>query len=183
MRKRNFIKTASLLVAATLAVPSLGLAQTNAAPAADQAKVQALAKDYQATATKLASIREATYEANPDLAEQRDAFQAMIEKRMADNGFDADAKLERMQEIATQIKDEDLAEAKKQALVKEFQQARQKMLSAQRDVLSEPDVQQAGEALQEDTLAAMKEQNKTTSGLLERLARLRQDLQAANTNG
>jgi len=183
MKQLKFLKTASLLAAAAFALPGVTLAQAGAAPTADQAKVKAMAQDYQAAAQELASIREATYKANPELAEQRDAFQSMIEERMEENGYDADDKLERMKEIASQLKAEDIEEAKKQQLVQEFQQERQKLLSAQQEALAESNVKEAGEKLQQDTLAAMKAQNKKTTSLLERLTRLRKDLQEATTNG
>ena len=180
----KFLKTAALLAAVATAMPGALLAQNGAAPsAADQAKVQALAQDYQDVAGKLEQIRETTYEANPELAEQRDDFQAMIEERMSENGFDADAKLDRMQAIADQLKQEETGEAKKQELVKEFQEVRQSMLNAQREALSEPEVQAAGEKLQSDTLAAMKTQNEQTQVLLDRLARLREDLRKASQAG
>lgn len=180
MNTSKYIRMAALATAISL--PGVALAQSQA-PAADQAKVQALAQEYQAAAQKLAGIREATYDANPELAEQRDAFQAMIEARMAENGFDADGKLDEMQAIADQLKSEDIDEARKQELVGEFQKSRQSLLSAQRDALSEPDVQQAGEKLQKDTLAAMRDQNAETAELLERLGRLRADIQSAAKPG
>ncbi len=186
MQKLKLLKAAALAASVTtLTLPSVGLAQPSEPPTAapNQAKVQALAQDYQEVAKKLAEIRETTYKANPELAEQRDAFQAMIEERMEDGGYDADAKLEKMQDIASQLKSEDIEEAKKQELVKKFQQERQKMLNAQREALAETDVKKAGEKLQEDTLAAMKAHDESTDKLLERLARLRSDLQKATTNG
>lgn len=184
MMNMKLFRAVALATVAGLGLPSAAQAQAETAPsAAEQAKVQALAQDYQEVAGKLAAIRQATYEANPELAEQRDEFQALIEERMAENGFDAEDKLERMKEIASQLKAEDVEEAKKQALVQEFQQERQKMLSAQREALAEADIKQAGEKLQQDTLAAMKAQDEQTEALLERLARLRKDLRAATNKG
>lgn len=190
MQKIKVLKLAAIAAtAASLALPGTSLAQAAQgggaapAPSASQAKVQALAKDYQEVAQKLAEIRETTYKANPELAEQRDAFQGMIEKRMQKNGYDADGKLEEMEGIASKLQEKDLDEAKKQELAQEFQQERQKMLNAQREVLAEPDVKKAGEKLQEDTLTAMKAQDKTTDSLLERMTRLRNDIQKATTNG
>lgn len=191
MQKIKVLKLAAVAAtAASLALPGASLAQAAQgggaaapAPSASQAKVQALAKDYQEVAQQLAEIRETTYKANPELAEQRDAFQSMIEERMQKNGYDADGKLEEMEGIASKLQKKDLDDAKKQKLAQEFQQERQKMLNAQREVLAEPDVKEAGEKLQKDTLTAMKAQDKTTNSLLERMTRLRNDIQKATTNG
>lgn len=183
MTKQNLLLSAlvatfmSASVPATAAAPGADANAPSAAQQAQQAKIQALAQEYREITTELGKIRDATYKAHPDLVKQRDAFEKQVEQRMAKNGYDPEPHIKEMQGIAEQLKSEDLDQDKKQDLVKDFQQKRQALTSAQEEALSAPKVKKAGEKLQKDTLEAMKAQDKETDKLLDRLADLRENLQ------
>lgn len=178
MTKQNLLLSALFAAFVTTTVPGIAAAQSAEAPSAEQqAKIQNLAQEYRGLTVQLGKIRDATFTAHPDLVKQRDAFEKQVEKRMTANGYDTKANIQKLQDIATKLKAEDLDDAKKQALVKEFQQERQGLLSAQRKALAEPKVKKAGEKLQKETLSAMKKQDENTDKLLKRMADLRENLQ------
>lgn len=178
MTKQNLLLSALVAAFITTTAPGIAAAQNAATPSAEQqAKLQNLVQQYHELETQLGKIRDATFAAHPDLVKQRDAFEKQVEARMTANGYDTKANVQKLQDIATQLKAEDLDDAKKQTLVKEFQAKREGLLNAQREALAEPKVKKAGEKLQDDTLTAMKKQDKNTDKLLKRMASLRENLQ------
>lgn len=174
---------AALTVALT--APTLALAQqdqSGEAPASPQAtqqqqQAQKLVQQYRKAAQKLQQIRQETLAANPELETQRKEFESQVQSAMDETGYDVDAGQQKLQKLGEKFQNEDLSKEERQELATKFQSERRKMQQAQQQVLQQEDIRAAGEKLQQDTLAAMKEQDPQTEALLKRMEKLRSELQ------
>ena len=172
---------ASLLPLQALAAEAGGAQAGAQVDAEQQAKIKSIAQEYKQVAGELAEIREATYAANPELAEQRDVFQQKVQKHMADQGVDPDASVASMKGIAKQLKSGEADEAQQKELMQKFQSQRQELAQARQQAMAEPEVKKAGKQLRQDTIAAMKAQNDKTGQLLDRLKSLSKELKQATS--
>jgi len=176
------------MLAAALALPVAAGAQEAAPQAAPQAgqqkqKMQKIVQEYRQAAQKLQQIRQETIAENPELEEQREAFETQVQDAMSETGYDVEAGRTKMEKLGKRFQNEELSKEERQKLASEFQAERQKMQQAQQKVLQQEDIRKAGEKLQEDTLTAMKEQDPQTEELLQRMEKLRQQLQAMQPSG
>lgn len=176
--------TIVLLVAAAFGFASLALAQdgtTNSPDAAQTApgEVHALIKELRQKSAELDVAYQQALQANPDLQQQQDAFVAKMRQAVKDQGYDIEAGQKRLEEMAGKLKSQDLSEDERSALMQKFTAERQALAQARSAALQQPDIQQAGQALQTATVAAMTAQNPEVEQLLQDIHRLRQQLRAA----
>lgn len=171
----------ALVVVAGLGLSAVAIGQGSKTPAqpsaAQKQKLQSIVKEYREVAGKLGKIRQDTFDANPKLAKQRDDFQSLVKKRMADNGYDPEDKADHLKDLRDKLQSKDASKAERQQAAAEFRKERQALQQAQRKALKDPKVRKAGKKLRQDTLVAMKAQDEKTQDLLDRLKDLRQQLQ------
>lgn len=167
---------AALLAATLIASPSAWAGD----PAGDEAKGAKAPQPQQPNPQqqamqiqqKLVQIQKATVEANPELAEQQQELQALIQEKMKANGHTPEKDMSRLKKIREQAQAEDMDKKERQSLAQEFQQTRQKLGNARREAMQDEEVQEKTEALQQDMIAAMKEQNPETEKLLKQMEAL-----------
>lgn len=174
-------KAPATILAAALLLPAAGGAQEtveNEQAAEQQNQTQELVQKYRQTVQKLQQIRDEAVTANPELEEQSRAFDKQVQQAMDESDYDVDAGRKKLQEMGSRFQKEDLSEEKRRELAAAFQAERRQMEQARQQVMQQEDIRAAGRQLQEDILTAMKEQDPETEVLLERLRKLRQQLQA-----
>lgn len=176
IKRATTILTLALTALTFGGIPGLASAQNGAS--ADQEQAQQLMQAYRQKATKLQQIHEKTIEANPELAEQQQEFEDKVRDAVENQGYDVEKGQQRVQEMAQKLQSGDLSDSERQAVMKDFQAERQQMVQARDAALKKPEIRSAGEKLQEDTLAAMKEQNSQTTELLKEMETLRGKLRA-----
>lgn len=154
--------TFGALLALALAGPVAGAQQEQQAPAAGTGDT-APAEDAFAARLRvseleqqLEGIRNRALESSPALQEQQQALQQKVNLRMKERGVDPQADLERLREIATQLRSQSLAEAEQQELVDEYRQKRQRLLEARNAVLGDGEIRQARKQFSQELLVAMK---------------------------
>lgn len=163
-RFRLRVVTFGALLGLALAGPTVAAAQQDqqspaapngeTAPAEDVFAARLRVSELQ---QQLEGIRNRALESSPSLQEQQQALQQKVNERMEARGVDPQADLERLREIATQLRNESLAEAEQQELADEYRQKRQRLLEARNAVLGDEEIRQAREQFGQELLVAMKE--------------------------
>ena len=172
------IKRLSAIGLLTLAAVSF----TNVAVAADDTsagnqQAQQLMQSYRSDAQKLKQIHDKTIDNNPQLAKQQKAFEAQVKKAVKNQGYDVDAGQKRMEKYAKQLQNKDLSDDKRKAVMQKFQSERQQMVKARNAAMQQPEIQQAGEQLQQNTVQAMKKENGKTDQIISDMKTKRSKLQ------
>lgn len=175
---KRVTSTLAVALAAIAFSATTANAQGAAAGGADQQEAQQLMQEYRQKASRLQQIHENTIEANPELAAQQEEFEKKVRQAVEDEGYNVEQGQERVQELAQKMQSGDLEQSERQAVMQDFQAERQEMTQARNEVMQQPEIQSAGQELQEDTLAAMKEQNSETQTLLDDMDSLRSELQS-----
>src|SRR5699024_7900108 len=155
--------TAVVLIAcATLAFAGVALAQDDAAsttaPQTQQTQVRSLVKQLRQKSAKLQQIHSQTLQADADLRQQQEQFVAMMRKEIKAQGYDLEAGRKRVQDMAGKLKNKDLSDADRKAVMQNIAGERQSLTQARSAALQESKVQQASKALQDATITAMKKQ-------------------------
>lgn len=176
-------KTAITAMLAVAAIGFTGLASAqDGAPAASQQQqeqTQQLVQQLRQKAAKLRQIHDETLEANPKLQQQQDDFVAMVKQGIKDQGYDIDAGQKRVEEMTQKLKNDDLGEDERKSVMQDFMAERQSLTQARTSALQEPEIKEAGEQLQQDTIDAMKTDNDGVEELMQDMDDLRNKLQAA----
>jgi len=182
-------KTAFTAMLAVAAIGFTGIASAqDAAPAAtqqsqqQQQKTQQLVQQLRQKAAKLRQIHDETLEANPELQQQQDDFVAMVKQGIKDQGYDIDAGQKRVEQMTKKLKNDDLSEDERKSVMQDFMAERQELTQARTAALQQPEIKQAGEQLQQDTIDAMKADNDNVEDLMQEMDDLRGKLQAATQN-
>ena len=82
-----------------------------------------------------------------------------------------------MEKYAKQLQNKDLSDDKRKAVMQKFQSERQQMVKARNAAMQQPEIQQAGEKLQQNTIQAMKDQNSKTDEIISDMEAKRSKLQ------
>ncbi|MDZ7781744.1 MAG: hypothetical protein U5K56_01945 [Halioglobus sp.] len=163
----------ALIASVSLAQPMLqgqggGAAQGGQAGALMQ-QLQAKSKELEALNQQLTELRDKAIEANPELAEQRDALQSSLETGMKDAGYDMTEGRARIEELQGQMQSGELSaeeqQEKGQALRSEFADMRE----AQGAAMEDAEFKKRRQALNEDMIAAMKEVDPRAEALIQEL--------------
>lgn len=132
---------------------------------------------------QLESIRNQALENDSALQAQQQALQQKVNERMEARGVDPQADLERLREIATQLRSSDLTEAEQQELANEYRRKRRELLEARDAVLNDKEIRQGRERFSQALLTAMKKVEPDVERIIRRYneaqAELRRKLGAA----
>lgn len=175
-------KTATIVMLAVAAIGFTGMASAqDNAPAAtqQQQQTQKLVQQLRQKATKLRQIHDETLQANPDLQKQQEQFVAMVKQGIKDQGYDIDAGQKRVEGMTKKLKNDDLSQDERKSVMQDFMAERQSLTQARTAALQQPEIKQAGEKLQQDTIDAMKADDDDVEGLMQDMEDLRGQLQAA----
>lgn len=196
MKSQNFLRPLNLLRAAgTAAVLVFGAASVSAqqmpeghpggmmAPNAQGQgneliqKVQAKRAEIQQLNQQLMQIQEKTIEANPELAKQRDDLISFVDEKMAETGYDAEAARGRIEELQGEMQSGELSAEEQQQNRQQLRQEMTSMQQAQGQIMQDEQFQAKREALNENLVAAMQEQDPQTDELISRLQTAQQEYQ------
>lgn len=173
------ITTVLMLALAAVCFTGVASAQDDGGATAQQQETRQLMQEYQQKAARLQEIHAQTIKANPDLAAQQDEFVAMVRAAVEDQGYDIEAGQERVQALAAKLQSGELSQEERQAVMQDFAAERRALQEARTAALQQPEIQEAGKQLQQDTLAAMQAQNNETEALMNDMRALRERLRAA----
>ncbi len=141
-------------------------------------QVQQKQGEIQQLNQQLAEIQQSTIEANPSLADQRDEFMAMIDDKMSESGVDPEQSRQKMEDLQGRLESGELSEEETQTASEQLRQEQNTMRQAQGQAMQDPEVQARIQSLNEELLAAMREQNPETDDLISRLQTAQQEYQA-----
>ncbi|WP_405242055.1 hypothetical protein [Lentisalinibacter salinarum] len=140
-------------------------------------KVQAKRAEIQQLNQQLMQIQEKTIEANPELAKQRDDLISFVDEKMAETGYDAEAARGRIEELQGEMQSGELSAEEQQQNRQQLRQEMTSMQQAQGQIMQDEEFQAKREALNENLVAAMQEQDPQTDELISRLQTAQQEYQ------
>jgi hypothetical protein len=177
---RPFFQAQVFVVAAlaAMALPVYAESAPSGGLTPDQMQeIQKLQQEMQAVGQQLDAIQQATLEAKPELQEQQEQYRTMLIEAMQEQGADPEPLLDRMGEIQEQLRDEELDKEKRQQLINIYREKDMRLQQARQGAMQDEKVRKAAEELSQATLAAMREQDPKTEGLLREVEQLRQQMQ------
>lgn len=170
--------TVCALAIAALSFSGMAAAADNSGQSSgSQNNTQQLMKTYRSDMQQLEQIHDKTIKNNPQLAKEQQQFQDQLKSAIKKQGYDVNAGQKRMQAMAKKLQSGNLSDQKRKQVMQNFQQERQQMVKARNKALSNSDIQQSGQKLQNDTMAAMKKQNPKTTQLISEIKSVRGKLQ------
>lgn len=140
-------------------------------------RVQEAQAEIQQLNQQLAEIQQATIEANPELAEERDELMATVDAKMEEAGHDPAASRDRIDELRGELESGELSTEESQAVSQELRQEQTSMRQAQGHAMQDPEVQGQIQTLNEQLIAAMREQNEQTQELISQLQEAQREYQ------
>lgn len=126
--------------------------------------------------TQLNTIRDEAVEENPELAERQNQLSERIMARMNEEGVEPDADMDRLREIAEELRGGELDQTEQAELAQEYRQTRQQLMEARQKVLSEEDIRRETTQLRDDLVDAMQDRDPETESLMNELQQAQQDL-------
>lgn len=120
-------------------------------------QLQAKRNELEALNQQLTELRDRAIEANPELAQQRDALQSSLETGMKDAGYDMTEGRARIEELQGQMQSGELTPAEQQEKNQALRSELGEMRAAQGEAMEDAEFKKHREALNEDMIAAMKE--------------------------
>lgn len=174
----TWVSGAAFALLALIAAPLHAQQQSAGDPSELLQQVQQKQAQIQQLNQQLSDIQQNTIAANPGLADKRDEFLSMVDDKMSASGVDPDASREKMEELQGQIQSGELSEQESQAASEALQQEQASMREAQGQAMQDPEVQAQIQSLNEELLAAMREQNPETDRLISQLQTAQQEYQA-----
>lgn len=146
---------------------------------AQQPMQQILAKraEIQELGQELQQIQQATIEANPELATQRDELVTLMDTKMIDAGHDPSANRDQIEQLQDELQEGELSESERKTLRSELQQEIATLQQAQGQVMQDEEVRSKRQSLNEGLVSAMQEQNPQTTELIRELQTARQEYQ------
>jgi len=124
----------------------------------------------------LSEIRQTAMADHPELQRQQDALQTQVMSRMRDAGVEPRKSIRRLQDITRELRSGEAAEEDQAALMQEYQETREAVLTARREALDDDGVREAQKALQSDLVDAMSEQEAAVPEMIERFEALREEV-------
>jgi hypothetical protein len=125
---------------------------------------------------ELEQIRDQALSKRPELREQQADLQQRITERVRAEGVDPEADMQRLQEIASEIRGGDLSEERQQELIEEYESTRTALLEARRAALQDQAIQEDTEAFRSALLDAMREEDDSVDELIQDLTEAQQTL-------
>ncbi|HEX7118283.1 MAG TPA: hypothetical protein VF212_05820 [Longimicrobiales bacterium] len=143
--------------------------------------VREMLMELQQVQQQLRAIQESTLEANAPLREERAAAQAAVESAMREADPDVERKIERLEEIAVELRDARAQQdtARMRRLIEEGRRTQAEVQRAQAAAMQREDVVQRIETYRQNLLAAMRAHDPRTDELIARLESLARRIHAA----
>jgi len=141
-------------------------------------QVQQKQAEIQQLNQQLAQIQQATIEANPELADQRDELLANVDEKMVEAGHDPEASREEIGDLQAQLQGGELSAEESQAVTQQIRQEQTQLQQAQRQAMQDEAIRTEIQSLNEGLVEAMSEQNPQTEQLIAQLQTAQQEYQA-----
>jgi len=141
-------------------------------------QVQQKQTEIQQLNQQLAQIQQATIEANPELADQRDELIANVDEKMIEAGHDPEASRQKIGDLHEQLQGGELTTDESQSVSAEIRQHQTQLQQAQRQAMQDEAIQTEVQALNENLVEAMAERNPQTEQLIAQLQSAQQEYQA-----
>jgi len=141
-------------------------------------QVQQKQAEIQQLNQQLSQIQQNTIEANPELADKRDALMSSVDDNMAESGHDPEASREKIEDLQGQLQSGELSDEESQSVSQELRSEQNSMRQAQGQAMQDPEVQSQVQSLNQELIAAMREQNPQTDELISQLQAAQQEYQA-----
>ncbi|MDX1571980.1 MAG: hypothetical protein R3200_15970 [Xanthomonadales bacterium] len=169
---------ALFLTAIAVAQP---MAQPAEEPSAEQnaamQQLQAMQQKMQNLSSELESIQMQALEEHPELQQQQEDFRELLVDTMSEQGYEAEAAMERMMSMQDQLRSGELTEAEQQSMTTELQQESMNFQAAQGQAMQDEALQTALNELQSEMQVAMIETDPRTEDLLAQLNATQQEFQ------
>ncbi len=157
-------------------------AQKTLSPNKGQQEVQQTIQKINNLQKNLKSIQDKVLEANPDLQEQKEELEAMIDEKMEQNLSQEGVDQNRMQQIRSKLSEKDLGNQKQQELQQEYQQQMQSYRKARMKTMQDEEVHKQREDLVQKIVAEMKEEDPKTEEMLQELQSLNEKMKNLQQN-
>jgi hypothetical protein len=141
-----------------MALLTLGLAMPAFGQGSD-GDAQGKRQELQSLRQSLAAIRQSAMEANPELAERQSQLEDQMMARMRDEGVQPRKDIRRLQDIASELRQGDIDDERREALRTEYQTTREELLEARRTAMNDEQIRESLRVLREQRMAAMSELN------------------------
>jgi len=132
---------------------------------------------------RLMAAQEQAFEANPQLQEQQEALEDLMIEKMQAQGFDPEARMATLDSLREQSQTPDLSEDQRQQMMVRAREAQQALQEGQAAVMQDSTVVAAQQALQQDVMTAMREQEPELDSLLDEFQALRMQMQMRQGQG
>lgn len=187
--QRIFRPMGQMLGALALTIAAMATAQPidpaqqpGTAPAGQQSasmqKLQAMQARMQRLSEQLQTIQRQAMQAHPELEERRADYQQLVMDTMSEQGYEAAAALDRMNQMQLQLSSEELSEAEQQSLRSSLQQESIEFRTAQGEAMENETVRAALLELETDLLDAMVAEDPQTEQLIAQLNETQREFQA-----
>lgn len=127
---------------------------------------------------RLTAAREEAMTANPKLQKRQEALQDEVMSRMRDEGVFPRRQIREIQDMASELSGGELAEEEREALLAEYQVARDELLAARRTALEDERIIASQRAFSDELMNAMLAVDPQADEMAERFEVLREALSA-----
>lgn len=127
---------------------------------------------------RLTTAREEAMTANPKLQKRQEALQDEVMSRMRDEGVFPRRQIREIQDMASELSGGELAEEEREALLAEYQVARDELLAARRTALEDERIIASQRAFSDELMNAMLAVDPQADEMAERFEVLREALSA-----
>jgi uncharacterized coiled-coil DUF342 family protein len=173
-----FAKPAALMLTALFALPLAAQQQGESGqPSELLQQVQQKQAEIQQLNQQLAQIQQQTIEANPGLADKRDDLMDTVDEKMVEAGHDPEASRDKIEELQGQLQSGELSNQESQSVSQELRQEQTSLRQAQGQAMQNEEVQTRIQSLNEELIAAMREQDPKTDELISQLQTAQQEYQ------
>lgn len=149
-------------------------AQTVSAP---QQELQQKITRFNQLKGDLKTIQDTAIENTPELKEQQEALQLLVQETLQENLKEAGLDLENIKQMQQDLQQADMSEAEKEALAAEFRQKVQQYTQVQRETMADATIQEKTDAFRDGLEKAMKKENPQSGEMMEELKALIAELQ------
>jgi len=169
---------AALIFLGLLVLPVHAQAPDAAGQAGDlMQEVREVQTQIQQINQKLVEIQENTIATHPELGNKRDALMASVDDKMIEAGHDPESSRDKIENLESQLEQGELSQQESQAVTQQLRSEQASMRQAQGQAMQDPEVQAQVQSLNQELVAAMREQNPQTDELITQLQTAQQQYQ------
>lgn len=176
---RNLLTVALTALALLAAMPVVQAQNQSALPAGIEQELRQLKQEIDALKSQVAAIQRQALKSRPDLERQREDLARLIRDTADERGFDAEASKQRLEALQQRYKSGDLSPQEKQQVASEFENEREALQNAQKQILEDDEVMAARGRFAADMSAAMAEEDPQAEALIEELKALTEEFREA----